>query len=114
MQTLKNKIEFSTVFDGTELKLVNHHFVVLIRHNSLTYPRLGVVVQKKRARRSVDRNFLKRIIKSTFSECVADSLGVDVVILTRQSSEISVALKHRKVLRQSLCTVWKRLNRKLQ
>ncbi|WP_242470782.1 ribonuclease P protein component [Thiocystis violacea] len=56
-------------------------FVVLYRPNGLDAARLGLAIAKKRARRAVDRNRLKRIARESFRIHCSTLPGVDIVVL---------------------------------
>ncbi|EXJ17140.1 ribonuclease P protein component [Imhoffiella purpurea] len=56
-------------------------FVVLYRYNELEQPRLGLAISKKCARRAVDRNRLKRIVRESFRIHRERLPGVDIVVL---------------------------------
>jgi ribonuclease P protein component len=59
--------EFSSVF---RLRPVHRtaHFVLYIRDNNLTHPRLGVIAAKRYAPRAVTRNTIKRITRELFRQ----------------------------------------------
>lgn len=64
----------------------NRYFVVLAAPGVSTLARLGLAVAKKNARRAVDRNRLKRLVREIFRQR-RDSLGaVDFVVMTRASA----------------------------
>lgn len=58
-------------------------FTVLARDNGREYPRLGIAVGKKRVRRAVTRNRIKRLVRESFRQHAATLGGVDVVVLAR-------------------------------
>jgi len=62
-------------------------FTVLFRGNDFGYPRLGLAIAKKRIRRAVIRNRLKRIIRESFRRAKSQLLGVDIVIMARDTCE---------------------------
>lgn len=72
---------------------------MLTRRNDLGQPRLGLVVSRKCARRAVDRNRIKRVIRDSF-RCNQARLGAwDIVVIgrpgieQRANSEIAAALE---------------------
>ncbi len=65
-------------------------FTVLYCRNNLGYPRLGLAIAKKRVRRAVARNRLKRIIRDSFRRAKSQLLGVDIVIMARDQTEQAV------------------------
>lgn len=48
--------------------------------NSLGYPRLGIVVSKKTARRAVARNYMRRVLREWFRLNREKLGGLDVVV----------------------------------
>lgn len=54
---------------------------MLYRQNGLSDARLGLAISKKCARRAVDRNRLKRIVRESFRRHRQLIPGVDVVVL---------------------------------
>lgn len=61
-------------------------FTVLYRANGLGYPRLGLALARKRIRRAVDRNRLKRIIRESFRSAMPRLGAVDVVVMARDAA----------------------------
>jgi ribonuclease P protein component len=59
---------------------------VLYRANDLGAPRLGLAIAKKCARRSVDRNRLKRIARESFRMHRQTLPAVDIVVLCAQGA----------------------------
>lgn len=83
---------------------------MLVRCNELNHARLGLVIAKKKVRRSVDRNRLKRTIRESF-RLHQDALpATDVVFMARQDIMAMPA----DVFRQALEQAWKRLQRKAE
>ena len=54
---------------------------MLYRPNGLNGARLGLAIAKKCARRAVDRNRLKRLVRESFRAHVQSLPGVDIVVL---------------------------------
>lgn len=48
--------------------------------NNLGYPRLGIVVSKKTARRSVDRNYMRRVVREWFRYHRNKITSLDLVV----------------------------------
>ena len=69
--------------------------------------RLGLAVAKKRARRAVDRNRIKRVARESFRHVRAELTGLDVVIMNRDAAKDATAPE----LRRSLDALWSRLLR---
>ena len=57
--------EFSRVFKKAH-RSSDRFFTILAAQNDLAYPRLGLAISKKHAKRAVDRNRIKRIMRESF------------------------------------------------
>lgn len=100
--------EFQAVFDSTSFKVGEANFLLLVRCNDLGHARLGLVIAKKKVRRAVDRNRLKRQIRDSFRLQQNLLPAVDVVFLARQDLMALDSAAFRAALEQG----WKRLQRK--
>jgi len=80
-------------------------FAVRARRNGDQPARLGLAVSKKCARRAVDRNRIKRVVRESF-RCRRHRLhGIDLVVVCRQCA---VTLPNSRLF-PSLTAHWKRL-----
>jgi ribonuclease P protein component len=77
---LLNPAQFSRVLNG-RCKVANESFTVYALTNECSHPRLGLVVGKKAARKAVDRNRIKRIIREVFRSNAASYATLDVVVI---------------------------------
>lgn len=102
--------EFKAVFDSAVFKIGESQFLLLVRPNGLDHPRLGLVIAKKKVRRSVDRNRLKRTVRESFRLHQTGLPQADVIFMARQDI---VALPA-EAFRQALHQAWKRLQRKAE
>ncbi|QMU62018.1 MAG: ribonuclease P protein component [Gammaproteobacteria bacterium] len=94
--------QFTRVFDQAT-KSSSEFFTILSRENTEDQPRLGIVVAKRRAKRSVDRNIIKRIIRESFRLSKAKLPTNDfIVILKRPIKTIK-----RSNLRLQMESLWK-------
>ncbi len=107
-QRLLRPAEFQAVFDGTTFKVGESGFLLLVRHNSLSHPRLGLVIAKKKVRRSVDRNRLKRTVRESFRLYQSSLPAADVVFMARHD----ILTLPGPAFRQALDQAWKRMSRK--
>ncbi|MCX7627296.1 MAG: ribonuclease P protein component [Methylophilaceae bacterium] len=98
--------EFSSVFNF-QRRIQGNGLIVHYKPNGLGHPRLGIVVGKKLARRAVDRNYVKRVVREWF-RTYRDQLGsIDLVVrlskpfgrgdfydLLRELEAIRIRLQH--------------------
>ncbi|MPS47435.1 MAG: ribonuclease P protein component [Methylobacillus sp.] len=70
--------EFSSVFNFRK-RVSGQYLVLHYRHNELAYARLGLVVGRKTARRAVDRNYIKRVMRELFRVNQHQLPGLDLV-----------------------------------
>ena len=76
--------EFKRVMDGAAFKASHHAFLLLAVPSERSTPRLGFIVARKKARRAVDRNRIKRCMRENFRLMQADIPPMDIVFLARQ------------------------------
>lgn len=55
---------------------------LLCKRNALPFPRLGMSIGRKRIRRAVDRNVIKRATRETFRHHREALDGIDIVLVT--------------------------------
>ena len=107
---LLNSSDFQTVFDDAPLRASHQVFLFLARFNTLSKPRLGLVIAKKHVRLAVDRNRIKRLIRETFRTKQQQLPGIDVIVLSRKGmGELANA-----ALVEQLDLQWQRLIRRTQ
>lgn len=87
------------------MKTTDGCFTVLCRPSNLATPRLGLAVSKKNARRAVDRNRIKRIVRESFRCNKGDLGGIDYVVLNRKGTD----RVDNSIMFDSLNRHWKRL-----
>lgn len=100
--------EFQTVFDSTAFKVGEQHFLLLVRPNGLDRPRLGLVIAKKKVRLAVERNRLKRTIRTSFRLHQGTLPPVDLIFMARNDLGSLASAELALQLEKS----WKRLARK--
>lgn len=76
---------------------------MLSRDNEANQPRLGIVVAKRRAKRSVDRNILKRIIRESFRLNKQALPDKDFIVILKRP----IKFIKRSNLRLQMETLWK-------
>jgi len=62
MLALKNRVPSSITFRKCKI-IRTKHFILKIKPNDLDYPRFAVVVSKKIAKKAVERNSVKRLVR---------------------------------------------------
>ncbi|MEE4249492.1 MAG: ribonuclease P protein component [Alcanivoracaceae bacterium] len=75
--------EFKPLFDHPQWRASSQHFLLLVTENRLAAPRLGIVIGKRRVKRAVDRNLLRRLMRESFRHLGPELAGLDIVILVR-------------------------------
>lgn len=95
--------QYKRVFDKNH-RSSDRYWTLLFRENGTTQPRLGMAVAKKKLKRALDRNRVKRIIRESF-RCEASLSGVDVVVLPRETCRNATNAE----LRASLHKHWSRI-----
>lgn len=108
-QRLRTAAEYDAVF-SKPLRSRDQYFLLLARENNQNHPRLGLIVSKKKVRKAVSRNRIKRIIRDSFRLNQHQLPDVDVIVLAYHPVDKVESL----VLRQSLCTHWDKLTRRFQ
>lgn len=103
---LQNASEFTRVFDQAT-KSSSEFFTILCRENTIGQPRLGIVVAKRRANRSVDRNIIKRIIRESFRLNKSTLPANDFIVILKRPIKIIKRPKHKQGLRLQMETLWK-------
>ena len=78
---LPDKAAFDHVFAAPDLRLRRHPFSLLARQSTLKNARLGLVIGKKHARRAVDRNRLRRILREQFRLSLLPCC--DIIVMAR-------------------------------
>lgn len=97
--------DYSLVF-GKSRRLSDRYWTVLVHESPNRYPRLGLAVAKKRAKRAVDRNRIKRIARETIRCRQKHLSGKDLIIMNRNET----AKASSKQLRVSLDKLLGRLD----
>jgi len=113
---LHDSREFDAVFKGSQYRVSCPEFLLLGIDNPLGYSRLGMVVGKKSAAKSVQRSRVKRIVRESFRTLCNQTqdnyqrqTSVDIVIVTRSG----VATRDNHRLAKTLATNWLSLFNKI-
>jgi len=76
---------YKNVFAKAE-RFGNRSFTVLARENGLDHARLGLAISKKCAKRAVDRNRIKRILRESFRLNQHELPCVDIIAMCKSSA----------------------------
>lgn len=79
---LVSKADYQHVFAQPE-RSADGCFTVLIRSNTLGFPRLGLAISRKAAKLAVVRNRVKRVIRESFRQQQQRLGGIDIVVMGR-------------------------------
>ena len=82
---LVNSTEFDVVFRSPD-KVVSRGLTVFAQFNNRSYPRLGMVIAKKRVKKAVKRNQLKRIIRESFRLQQVQLMGLDIIVVANNKT----------------------------
>ncbi|MEE9424931.1 MAG: ribonuclease P protein component [Methylococcales bacterium] len=103
-QRLRTAADYDAVF-SKPLRSRDRFFLLLTHENIQTHTRLGLIVSKKRIRKAVSRNRVKRIIRDSFRLHQHQLPAVDVILLAYQPADTA----NSQELRLSLDKHWKKL-----
>lgn len=81
---LPDKAAFDHVFSAPDIRKRRDPFSLLARKREAGPARLGLVIGKRHARRAVDRNRMRRILREHFRSMPLT--GIDVVVLARSGA----------------------------
>ena len=76
--------DFSSVFNFRK-RISGHFLAIHYQQNQLGWPRLGLVVIKKTTRLSVDRNYMKRVLRELFRGQQARVKSLDLIIRVKKT-----------------------------
>lgn len=75
--------DFQAVFANPPVKAVTAELTMLATPNSLGHARVGVTISKKRAKKAVDRNRIKRKIRETFRLTQHQLPSFDIIVIAK-------------------------------
>ena len=99
---LLNAADYSAVFDQTHFKVSCRYFLILARISHDANTRLGLIVAKKHITTAVQRNRLKRLIRTSFRSLETFPRYLDLVVLVRKGAD---KIHNRQAFAQ-LNTLW--------
>ncbi len=98
---LLDNANYGKVFKRNK-RITNRYWIVLGHRNGSHQSRLGLAIAKKRAKRAVDRNRIKRIARESFRHNRVRLHSFDVVVMNKDPAASASTVE----LRQSLDTLW--------
>ena len=99
---LLNAVDYSAVFDQTHFKVSCRYFLILARFSRDANTRLGLIVAKKHIPTAVQRNRLKRLVRTSFRSLEPFPHHLDIVVLVRKGAD---KIHNRQAFAQ-LNTLW--------
>ena len=100
-ERLHNASQFQRVFKQAD-KSSSVSFIMLFRIHNVGFPRIGIVVAKRKVKQAVDRNLIKRIIRESFRLSKAKLPPYDFIVILKRP----VTNMRRDKLRKELNTLW--------
>ena len=84
---LLNAADYSAVFDRTHFKVSCRYFLILARFGNNANTRLGLIVAKKHISTAVQRNRVKRLIRTSFRSLDPLPRHLDLVVLVKKGAD---------------------------
>ncbi|PCI77431.1 MAG: ribonuclease P protein component [SAR86 cluster bacterium] len=107
---LLNAADYKAVFSNAQFKVSCRHFLVLANCNSRSSARLGLVIAKKNVALAVQRNRIKRQLRSTFRHNRELLDKLDLVVLARKDAHTL----DNKELKETIDSLWQDLHGKMK
>ena len=101
--------EFSRVFKKA-IRSSDRLLTILAAPNDCDYPRLGLAISKKHAKRAVDRNRIKRLIRESFRLNIDKLPAADFVVMAKP---VTKSVPNQAIF-DSLDNHWKRLKKQCE
>lgn len=98
--------EFSRVFKNP-LRSSDRLLTILAKPNEIGHARLGLAISKKHAKRAVDRNRIKRLVRESFRLNLAQLPAIDLVVMAKPMTRSA----ENQQISQALQQHWHRLNK---
>ena len=84
---LLNAVAYGAVFEQTHFKVSCRYFLILARLSRDTNTKLGLIVAKKHIPSAVQRNRVKRIIRTSFRTLGPFPHHLDLIVLARKGAD---------------------------
>lgn len=102
--------QFSFVF-ANAIPCGSQYFTFLARFNeTIDHPRLGITIAKKKVKKAVHRNRIKRVVRESFRQHAYSLHNVDIIVLAKAGCDTLANDELHTVVQQN----WKRLKKKCQ
>jgi ribonuclease P protein component len=101
---------FQQVFANPPVKAVTAELTVLAVPNQLTHARIGVTISKKRAKRAVDRNRIKRQIRESFRLKQYKIPTFDIIVIAKDG----VVKLTNEALQERLSYLWRTISKRCE
>ena len=82
---LQRREQFSAALAAGETR-ARRYFTAYVKPNGLPHARIGIIASRRVARRAVDRNRMKRMVRELFRTMPERLVGVDIVVQVRRCS----------------------------
>lgn len=83
---LLNPSEFKAVFDTPVKKIHSTHFLLFVGKSEQTHARLGLAITKKKLKKAVDRNLVKRHAREIFRLKNNELPAIDCVLIVKSGA----------------------------
>lgn len=93
--------DYSCVFKKNQ-RFSDRYWTILVHQASSQPSKLGLAIAKKRAKRAVDRNKIKRIARESFRHHSGSMDGLQLVVMNRDAAASENAVSLRRAM-DSLC-----------
>ena len=77
--------DYSQVFKQNK-RYSDKYWTILVKRNDTGLSRLGLAIAKKRAKRAVDRNRIKRVAREAFRHQRSSLSGLELVVMNRDAA----------------------------
>lgn len=96
--------DYSCVFKKNQ-RFSDRYWTILVHENPAQASKLGLAIAKKRAKRAVDRNKIKRIARESYRHHRLDMHGLQLVVMNRDAA----AAEHVAGLRRSMDSLCRKI-----
>lgn len=108
---LADKTAFDRVFAKADGVAGGQSLTLLAKPNELDYPRIGLVVAKKKVRTAVRRNLFKRLCRENFRQQQHDLIAADYILIAKPAANKAKRSLLNREIKQSLQRVQRKLRK---